>query len=182
MLNYNQSIIYKIICKDETILDVYVGSTTNFNRRLCQHRENVTNYKCRKSNYKVYKFIREHGGWSNWEMIAISEINCDDKNELKQHERLYIDALNSTLNTQIPLRTRKEWEADNRDKINKNANNYYHENKQKCLESQKKWSSKNKDKISAIKKVYYQKNKDKILENKKIKYNALKSTNPSLSV
>ena len=111
-------------------------------------------------------------------MTPISEINCDDKNELKQHERIYIDALNSTLNTQIPLRTRKEWEKANRKKINKNANNYYHKNKEKCLESQKKWTSKNKDKISSIKKVYYQKNKDKILEQKKIKYNELKSTNP----
>jgi hypothetical protein len=41
MLNYNQSIIYKIICKDENILDVML-EVQRILKRECQHRENVT--------------------------------------------------------------------------------------------------------------------------------------------
>ena len=182
MPDYSNSCIYQIICKDETIKDSYIGSTTNFKRRMNQHRDSVDNYKSRKHKYKLYQFIRAHGGWQNWIMKPIIHYSCLDKMEAAEHERFYYDSLKPTLNDQIPLRTRKEWIEANRPKINKLANNYYHNNKDKCLESQKKWTSKNKEKIKIIKKTYYEKNKDKILEQKKEKYALSKSTNPSLSV
>ena len=87
--------------------------------------------------------------------------------------------MNPTLNCKIPLGTREEWIAKNRQKVNKYANNYYHKNKEKCLQSQKKWVNANKEKSKQIKALYYQKNKEKILQNKKDKYN---ETNSSLSV
>ena len=56
----------------------------------------------------MYKFIRAYGGWENWQMILIEEVNCNSKLELHQKERQYIEALKATLNIGIPARTAEE--------------------------------------------------------------------------
>ena len=69
-IDYSNACIYKICCKDLSVKDVYVGSTTNFVQR-CQRRRDhkavCNNEKGRDYNYYVYQFIRENGGWDNWE-------------------------------------------------------------------------------------------------------------------
>ena len=37
-VDYLNTIIYKIVCKDLSISDVYVGQTTNFTKRKSQHK------------------------------------------------------------------------------------------------------------------------------------------------
>ena len=39
VVNYNQSIIYKICCNDTDVEDIYVGSTTNYYRRKQEHKQ-----------------------------------------------------------------------------------------------------------------------------------------------
>jgi len=182
MPDYSKSCIYKIYCKDENITDCYIGSTTNYKKRGYQHKENVNNYQSRKHKYKLYTFIREHGGWDNWNMTPIINYSCETKLEVAQHERFYIESLKATLNDKLPLQTREEWIAKNRPKINKYANDYYHKNKEKCLAAQKKWTIANKEQCKKIKAAYYQKNKQKLLQKKKDKYDFLKETTPSESV
>ena len=182
MTEKTQSTIYKIICNDPDITDCYVGSTTNFKKRMANHKDAIHNYKSRKHKYKLYEFIRNHGGWDNWRPVEIITHNCIDKLEVALHERFYIDALKPSLNTQIPLRTRKEWIECNRDKINDLANNYYHKNKEVCLASQKKWREANREKLKIDKKNYYDKNKERILQKKREQYALSKQTNPPLSV
>ena len=41
-------------------------------------------------NQYVYRFIRENGGWSNFEMILIERIRCDDKLDALRKEREYV--------------------------------------------------------------------------------------------
>ena len=41
MVNYENSVIYKLCCTDPTVQDVYVGSTTNVRKRKNQHKECV---------------------------------------------------------------------------------------------------------------------------------------------
>lgn len=100
-LDYSNTIIYKISCKDPNITDTYIGHTTNFQQRLLAHKT-VCN-KLTTNNLKVYKFIREHGGWENWEMVEIARYNCKGRDEarLKEHEHLL--SSNSTLNTNLPV-------------------------------------------------------------------------------
>ena len=176
MPDYSNSTIYKIICKDPSIIDSYIGSTTNFKKRIYAHKDCVNNYKSRKHKYKLYQFIREHGGWNNFIITPIIKYNCETKLEVAQHERFYIDAIKPSLNDQIPLRTRKEWIEANRNKVNKYANNYYHGNKDKCLAAQKKWVDSNKDKVKKIKTEYYNRNKSTILKKRREKYK--EKTNP----
>ena len=101
IIDYSNTVIYKIFCKDPTITDVYVGHTTNFQNRLLQHKT-ICN-KVLNNTLKVYEFIREHGGWDNWDMVEIAKYNCKDRSEatLKEHEHFV--STNSTLNTNFPV-------------------------------------------------------------------------------
>ena len=59
-VNYSNTVIYKIVCKDLNIKDLYVGSTTDFIRRKSMHKFNCNKNAC---NYKIYEIIRKNGGW-----------------------------------------------------------------------------------------------------------------------
>ena len=39
-IDYSNTIIYKITCKDPTVNEVYVGHTTNFVQRKYSHKQN----------------------------------------------------------------------------------------------------------------------------------------------
>ena len=69
MVNYENSVIYKLCCTDPTIKEVYVGSTTNLRRSKNQHKECCTNEHSKKYEYPVNTFIRDNGGWDNWDMV-----------------------------------------------------------------------------------------------------------------
>lgn len=101
MTDYSNTIIYKISCKDLNITDTYVGHTTNFEKRLIQHKTICK--KVLNNNLKLYKFIREHGGWENWDMIEIAKYNCKDLDEARLKEQDHFLSYNSTLNTNFPL-------------------------------------------------------------------------------
>jgi hypothetical protein len=106
MVKYNESIIYKICCRNVEIKSQYIGSTTNFNRRKQQHKS-----RCITENNKsyVYHFIRNNGGWANFDMVEVEKCNVNDKHELHKRERYWIETLNSELNGQIPTQTQKEY-------------------------------------------------------------------------
>ena len=64
-IDYSRMIIYKLVCNDLNILDCYVGSTTDFSKRKYGHKSACNNCKIKNYNLKVYKIIRENGGWDN---------------------------------------------------------------------------------------------------------------------
>ena len=90
MVNYTNSSIYKLCCKDPTITDIYIGSTTNFTRRKQDHKKNTNGVSC---NIYVYRFIRENNGWDNWDMIEIEKYEATDKKHLETRERYWIETL-----------------------------------------------------------------------------------------
>jgi hypothetical protein len=71
--------IYELRCKDADVKDFYVGSTTNLSQRLSCHKTCVNNDNNPHYQYKVYKTIRENGGWSNWEGKEVEKL----ENELQ---------------------------------------------------------------------------------------------------
>ena len=83
IIDYSQTIIYKIYCKDATITDVYIGHTTNFIKRKYQHKI------CCNGNtkLKIYETIRSNGGWENWDMVEIAKYNCKDATEARIKEQ-----------------------------------------------------------------------------------------------
>ena len=74
----------------------YIGSTKNLNKRKIDHRNNCHYENQRKYYIKLYVFIRENGGWDNFDMAKI----CDcDENEMLNMEQYHMDFVKPSLNT-----------------------------------------------------------------------------------
>jgi hypothetical protein len=99
-IDYSNTIVYKIACKDPLIKYVYVGHTTNFVQRKYSHKQTCNNVKSPGYNVKLYKTIRANGNWSNWDMSIVQSYNCKDHSEAMQKEQEHFNALNDT--EQVP--------------------------------------------------------------------------------
>ena len=148
-IDYSKNVIYKICCNDLNITDIYIGHTTNLVKRRNQHKSRCNNERDSYNHFKVYKFIRENGGWDNWSVIEVDKCPCLDFEEVLKIERHYIETLNATLNKNIPTRTKKEW-CEN--------------NKEILVEKDIKYRENNKDIIKEKKQIYYQNNNEKLKE------------------
>jgi hypothetical protein len=102
-IDYSNTIIYKITCKDTAIKDVYVGHTTNFVQRKYSHKQSCINAKSTNHKCKLYTIIRENGGWKNWIMEIVTFFNCNDHYEARTKEQEYFLLLNATLNSIEPM-------------------------------------------------------------------------------
>ena len=152
-IDYSRTIIYKLCCKDLNIKDVYVGSTTDFRKRKNAHKSSCNNPNSKKYNSPVYQFIRENGGWDNWQMILIKKYSkCDSKLRCLKKERRYIEKLNATLNRNIPGRTIKEWRKDNPECVKQQKKRHYVKNKVEITKRRNVYREKNRDIINQKKK------------------------------
>ena len=97
-IDYSNTTIYKIFCKDETILDFYIGHTTNFFQRKASHKITCENPNSSSYNTKLYKTIRENGGWNNWNMQEIEVLNLKNSTEARIKEGEYYQKLKANLN------------------------------------------------------------------------------------
>jgi predicted GIY-YIG superfamily endonuclease len=87
--------IYKIVPLDDSKA-LYIGSTTNFKRRLRQHKKNSTN-KFKRT--VLYLYIREMGGFDKFKMEKIIDYPCQTRGEGLKKERELIDSMNANLNS-----------------------------------------------------------------------------------
>jgi hypothetical protein len=171
-IDYNNTIIYKIVCNDLNITDVYVGSTTDFTKRKSCHKSRCNNEKSKFYNIKLYQTIRLNGGWDNWLMCEIEKYPCDDSNEAKSRERYYYELLNTTLNMICPIRSNDEIIES----IKQYQSMYMSQNKETKKQYDKEYALSNKEKIKQYQKQYRQNNKEKISEYIK-NYNKAKKLN-----
>jgi hypothetical protein len=152
-IDYKQTIIYKLCCKNISITEIYVGHTTNFTKRKNCHSSSCNNEKQKEYNYPVYQFIRENGGWDNWTMILIEEYSCDNKLQASQRERYWLETLNATLNNRIPSRTQQEYYEENREIIIEKNKKYRETNEERILQQRATYREENREKINEIKKI-----------------------------
>jgi hypothetical protein len=143
-IDYKNVILYKIVCKDLSITDLYIGHTTSFKDRKKEHKSRCNN----QYTFLIYKTINKNGGWDNWEMIEIEKFPCNDANEARARERYWYEELNAKLNSRCPTenielkkeRERKylkEYNKANYDILNTKKREYYEANKDK-VKAQKK--------------------------------------------
>ena len=104
-IDYNKTHFYKIVCKDLNIKDCYVGHTTDFTKRKNAHKTRCLNINSDKHNIFLYQFIRENGGWNNWDMINIETRSCKDSLEAKSIEREFTETLKANLNVRKAFQT-----------------------------------------------------------------------------
>ena len=101
-IDYSKCLMYKIVCKDLSVKDLYVGHTTNWIQRKQKHKTSCNNNKI---DVKIYICMRQNGGWDNWEMILIEEFSCHNDLEASARERYLMESLNGNLNTNRPTIT-----------------------------------------------------------------------------
>jgi hypothetical protein len=98
-IDYSNTVFYKIYCKDINFHGVYVGHTTNFVQRKHSHKRACNKSSDQCHNLKVYKTIRERGGWDNWNMEIIGFKNCKDHSEACAVEQEYFNSYEASLNS-----------------------------------------------------------------------------------
>lgn len=85
-IDYSNTIIYKITCKNPSIKQIFVGHTTNLSQKKHSHKTTCNDPKKRDYNLQMYKIIRQNGGWENWEVTEIARHNCKNATEAKIKE------------------------------------------------------------------------------------------------
>jgi hypothetical protein len=164
-MSNNTGYIYKLVSTDIEIKECYVGSTKNERVRKNKHKCCCNNEKIKEYNRYVYQFIRENGGFQNWDMVRLEEFKYNDKKDLHTRERYWIETLQASLNKQTPTRTDKEYYEDNKEK----AHQYYEDNKENKKHYNKDYREKNIEILREKERNYRQKNKEQIAEKEKIK-------------
>jgi hypothetical protein len=146
--------VYKLVCKDVNAPEVYVGSGTSLrNRRTC-HKSKCNNEKDKAYNLPVYQYIRDNGGWANWELLPIERVEFEFKFELHDRERHHMEAIHATLNSLVPNRTQAEYYQDHKNEIQQKKKQYYQDHTQEI----KQYRQDHKQEI----KQYYQDHKQEI--------------------
>jgi hypothetical protein len=136
------------------------------------HKSSCINPDNEKYHYKVYKYIRENGGWKNWKYEIIDEVEVANKYEGCKYEKEYItkyDCLNK-LNTQLTGLTKKECDETEEDYKRRMNIEYKKRNKEKLKEQSKEYRLKNYEIISQKHKEWREKNKKIINQRQNDKY------------
>ena len=164
-IDYSKAFIYKLCCKDKSIEECYIGSSTNWKQRKRLHKSNCNNPNQKSYNQKKYVFIRENGGWENWEMVLIYYYPCNNSMELKAEEERVRQENHNNLNMYRAYQTKEE--------LKEYHKQYYIENKDKRLEYHKQYHINNRESISEYQKQYQKQykinNRDKLLQKAKQK-------------
>ena len=133
--------VYKLRHKDDLKeTNIYIGSTNNIKQRMHEHRSSCNNVDGREYNKEKYEYIRNNGGWNEWEMLEIEK--CDSKEEALSAEKYLYDLLKPSLNTLRPYRSPEEnkklkyeydikWARENRERHRELNNKSREKNKHK---------------------------------------------------
>ena len=172
-INYKNGKIYKIEPKgDYDEGDVYIGSTTK--QYLCQRMaQHLSEYKRFKNGIKEHSLMSfdlfDKYGDDNFDIVLLESVEANSKDELHQRESHYIRNT-KCVNKYIPLRTRKQYKVDNKDKVNEQYKRYREKNKDRISERDKQYKEMNKEKITEVRKQYRLDNKVAISQKKKEKF------------
>jgi hypothetical protein len=159
--------IYKIVCKNTEIMDCYVGRSRDCSGRLRIHKEATVNEKNPGYNYKLYKTIRENGGFENWDFIEVEtfEHESTDKTTPSQREAYYYNVFKATLNNNVPGRShnesKKAWLEKNPEYMKKYMQTYIETHKEELSEKAKKYYEENKETLKAKSKKWVEENRDR---------------------
>lgn len=140
-IDYSNTVIYKIQHKFNPEL-LYIGHTVNFVRRVSLHKHCINNVNCVEYNFKVYRMMRENGGWNNFMVSIIEYYPCDNERQATCRENQVKNQLNATMNSNNPF-------VDDDDKLD-NYKLYKH-----------KWRKRNRSHINKYHKTWRDKQKQK---------------------
>jgi len=167
----NDYFFYKIVNVNSDVDLCYVGSTANWKQRENCHKSNCHNENGKKYNCKLYRTIRDYGGWDEFKMVEIGRAEHLTLTQSRQKEEEYRVMLNAELNTKkcyISNEQRKEqtkkYITNNVDKIKERMKVYYTNNADKIKDKSKQYQIDNAAKIKEYRKEWDIKNADKLKE------------------
>jgi hypothetical protein len=162
-IDYSKMCIYKIVCNDCNVTDLYIGSTTEITKRRSRHKYNCNNPNSKSHKFKIYEIIRNNGGWDNWNVVVIEYMHdCLNGEEARTRERQWFELLNANLNTIRPIVTVDEI----KDETKERCKQYRDENIQKC----KQYRDEHKDENNEKSRRYYNDHKAEMNNNSKQYY------------
>jgi hypothetical protein len=182
--NYSKSAIYKLVCNDPLIIEIYIGSSTNTKQREKNHKRNCNNEKNKKHyNLRVYTFIRANGGWSNWKLVIIEDnFPCENASQMRAKERYHYDLLKPQLNMVRPLQTKQERKdekvinhQENREERSKNQKLYQKENRVEIARQKAIYDKENRVEIARKRAIYRKENREELLKKQREKYHKNKN-------
>lgn len=120
-------IIYKISIGDEC----YIGSTKDLAQRKAAHKNCCNNESSKKYNFKLYKHIRDHGGFDKCDITPVEEYECETKRAAECREEYWRREYKATLNMKQAFTTEEEVIQQQKD--------WRNANKEHIQEYQKMW-------------------------------------------
>jgi hypothetical protein len=177
--DWSKCVIYQITCKDAAMKSSYVGHTIDIYKRISGHKSKAINAEIKGAKNKLYETIRANGGWDNWKVMICEDYKeCTCNEEARIRERIWIEKLNTELNTNRAHVT----EAENKESVKKAIKTYQatDNGKQKTIEAIKRYQSKdeNKEKIRKYGRDYWKRHPDmyeKLKERSRKRYAQLKA-------
>jgi hypothetical protein len=163
MTDYSKMIIYKIQHQDDENL-IYIGSTTNFTKRKHLHKYCSLKPNYRDYNIKLYKMIRDNGGWESFRMIEVKPYPCENKREAEKEEDRIMLEMKATMNNNRACRSETQYKIDNKEIIAEKNKEYYNLNKEQKAKYKREYNILNKEKIAEKNKEYRILNKERIKE------------------
>lgn len=137
---------------------IYIGSTEDIKDRMRHHKIRCNNIKHSKYNYKVYKYIRDNGGWDEWKYEIIDEVEVALREDAGIYEGEYIIKYNAIKKLNVGVAGRclnkskkqyhKEWREQNKDDIKQKKKEKYQQNKEILSQKLKQYYQQNKDAIN----------------------------------
>ena len=175
---------YKFVCKNPDILFSYVGHTVSFRHRKSGHKSRCLNPNDKGHNLPLYIFMREHGGFENWNMIEIHTQICKNKRdaerietELMEQQQLKLNAIRAYTSEEHRKEQLAKWYNENKEQIAKQHAEYYENHKEQkatynaeyrkehkeqlAIKQAKKYYEQNKEQLAIKRTEYYEKNKEK---------------------
>ena len=88
-INYSNITLYKLYCKDESVRDIFVRSTSNLNVKRAIHKRNSIT----KPDDKISLVINANGGWEKWDTCILEHFSCNNSKELAEREKYWYNLL-----------------------------------------------------------------------------------------
>lgn len=103
MSSLTKTSIYKVVCKDLTIKDTFVGSSRNLSSTIRDYKVNISNGAKQKPDEQyMFATVKANGGFAKWDLILIEEFTYTNRHELIARIRHHVETLGATLNQPLP--------------------------------------------------------------------------------
>ena len=177
----NDYTFYKIINVNCDVDLCYVGSSVDMKQRTRRHKSNCNNVNSASYHLKVYKTIREHGGWCEFKIIPLGyaeQLTLTEAHVIEEKYRVELCAELNTVRCHVTEEERKknevEWHKvyyeNNKEVITEKGKVYQQVNKEAIAQQKKVYQQVNKEAITEQRKNYEQVNKEAIAKRKKVQY------------